>query len=173
MAEIISKPYNLIFIISVVIIMIVWFIIALMSWDWNKKKYNLNDDKIFQKAFRKCNLWLTVSTFWMISEYIFTILPFEATVIVVYLDALDEPSEHGIIAYSIISLAFIGFAFAINPKYQMRCYRRAYVKLDNALNVYIEAHEKGDQKEIKKAKLNLITAIDDGEKSINGSYDVE
>ena len=173
MIDIISKPYNLMFIISVVIIIVVWCVIALMSWDWNKKKYNLNDDKLFQKAFRKCNLWLTVSSFWMIAEFIFTIIPFEATVIVVYLDAFEKTSEYGIMAYSIISLAFIVFAFAIKPQYQMRCYRRAYVKLDNALNVYIEAHEKGDHKEIKKAKLNLITAVDEGEKSINGSYDVD
>ena len=119
MIEILCKPYNFIFVICIATIIIAFIVVAFISWDWRKRKLDklgLKDDETFQKAFRKANLWRTVSMFWMISEYLFTIIPFIATVIVIHLDTRSNKlnDSNGILTYSIISLGIIIFSFAIN-----------------------------------------------------------
>lgn len=160
----------MIVLLTILVILFVWLVISLLSCDWKRKRYRKNDDYIFQKAVRKCNLWLIAPMFWMISEYVFTIIPFESTVIVVYLDAYKPYQNNEIILYSIISLAFIVFGFAINPKRYMRSYRNAYVKIDHSIDIYIE---KSTNKDDRIAQKELIDILHECEQIINYSYDIE
>lgn len=178
MCDFFSKSYNSIFVISIVIIIAVWLIISVMSWDWRLIRLNkigLKDDFLFQKGFLKSNLWRTVSMFWMISEYLFTIIPFTAAVIVINLETQQNDStiNNGILSYSIISLAIIIFSFAINPRRHMRCYRKAYIRIDHVLDNYIDTFQNGNDEEKKQAKDLLANAISEGEKDINSSYDID
>ncbi len=176
MWEFFSKGNNstyLIYIITILLIFIVWLIISIISWQRISRKFKeLKNDMTFKKALLKCNLWLTVSMLWMISEYIFIIIPFEATAVVIYLDALEKDGDkNGILIHSILSLGLVVFSYAINPKQHMRCYRKSYTLLDAAINQILIHYKEGDPV-TEDSKTKLINAIDKGEEIINSSYDI-
>lgn len=149
-----------------------------MAWDWRLKRFNktnLRDDEVFQIAFRKCNLWRTVSMFWMIAEYIFVIVPFEASIIVIYI--LAKPTllpceQYEALMYSIISISVIVFSFAINPKRHMKCYRAAFTHIDESINHFLIVFQKSESN-LESAQKDLVKAMSEGEKIINPSYDID
>ena len=168
---ILNNPYHLIFLMMPAILILIWCI-TLLTCRRRGKIYNekgMENDVIFQNALRRLNVWLTAATFWMIVEYLCVILPFVANAIVVYL-AIEADKAAEITVYSIISLAFVVFGYAINPQRHKQCYRKAYAQLDSAVNTYLVQFADGN---VEKSYIEKITeALEHGEKEINASYDV-
>ena len=126
----------------------------------------LKKSLIFVKANKKCGIWLSMSSLWLVVEYICVLLPFELSAAVLYLENTDAEGKHtAIIVFSVVSMALIILAYAIRPHDHVQGYRKAYVNLDYAINQYI-----GDDEYNESV---LIAALNRGENYINGSFFVE
>lgn len=139
MSEILNKPYNILFIVSILII-IGLLLIAMIMRKFNKKRnfITFENDGFLDKAYSLSNIWLNAAMFWMTLEYIFVISAFEASIIVIYLTSL-EANYQEILVYSIISLLLMVVSYEVNPKRHMRCYRKSFVNINKGINSYINA----------------------------------
>ena len=161
---------NLIIISVLVPFVIVWIITLLLAFNKYSKidKDLLRKDYVLKKAVGRSRTWLISTTFWMLAEYLFIIIPFVSNVIVIYSSVSTTNNPDSITVYSIISLSFIVFGFAIKPQNHKKCYRKAYSLMDKEINKYLVSVE-GDNSD----KNALIGAIKDGEGFIDLSYDIE
>ena len=126
----------------------------------------LKTNFIFMKAVDKCDTWFSISVLWLVVEYLIVILPFELTATILYIEHKEEGKNRTlIILLSVLSMAMIIMANVIRPHDHMEGYRKAYVRLDNAINLYIEKEDKDD--------MVLINALNEGECYISGGYDVD
>lgn len=164
------KNYVIVSLAVLLPFLLVWVITLFLSFNKYShiSKQLLKEYCMLKKAVGRSGTWFIATTFWMLAEYIFVIVPFIANAIVIYLSLNLNDNEEFILVYSIVSLAFIVFGYAINPQRHKKCYRKAYVNLDDEINRYLSAIGSGTAQE----EL-LIKAMHDGEKFIDGSYDVE
>ena len=148
----------------------VWIITLILSFNKYSKidKHLLSEDCILKKAVGRLRAWLISMTFWMVLEYLFIIIPFVSNVIVIYLSRNGFQKQNAITVFSIVSLSFIVFGYAIKPQKHKKCYRKAYSVIDKAINDYLVSL--GDEKTGQNA---LIEAIKAGEGFIDYSYDIE
>lgn len=168
-----STPYNFIFVISLLILFIAFILFCIGKSKLDKKMEKDINDYIFTKALSLRNTWLKSAISWMLTEYLFVIVPFEASIIVIHLSSSNaEQYSNVILFYSIISLIFIVIGFEINPKKHTRCYRKAFEKVDSAINDFIVNYD-GNKNKLDRYRVNLSNAINEGEKIISNSYEVD
>lgn len=166
-----DNTYLLIF-LSVPFALIVIWCINLVICQRRGKIYDkpyLQEDLVFQNALRRLNKWLTAATFWMLVEYLCVILPFVANSIVIYL-SIGEAHAKEVSIYSVISLGFIVFGYAIKPQLHKQSYRKAYTVLDAAINEHFTKFNNDSRNDDSYRKIT--EALELGEKEINASYDV-
>ena len=175
-----GKSYNVAFVSITCVVVLVWLIISLLSWDWRKKELKsqipvFRDDKIFDKAFRNVNLYRTAMMFWTMAGILFVVVPSIANIITILNSWYIQERQGDIVLYSILSTALIVVAYAVKPQKHERCYRRAYTILDNAVNKYVGTAQNREVgvEEFKKAKNELIDAMGLAERCIDPSYDAD
>ena len=159
------NTYILLLGVVVLPFIIVWLVSLAQSFSKEIRidKHAADDNIILMRAISRHKAWLIATTFWMMIEYLFVIIPFFANVIVIYESALSAGTDIEIIlVFSIVSSAFIVFGFAINPKQHKMCYRKAYSCLDYALNEYFSFNPNEEL---------LVESIRKGEQFIDGAYD--
>ena len=173
MNDFFSKTYNIFFTLIIVIIVILLIICFIMK-GVNKKKREifLNNDKFFEKANSLSHIWLNASILWMTLGYMFIISSFAATVIVIYLTSI-QADYNDILFYSIFSLLLTVVLYEVNPKQHMHCYRKAFVYINNSINLYVIAIENNNAQDIKTERDNLIKAMSECENIINSSYGID
>lgn len=137
MNEILNKPYNILFIASILII-IGLLVIAMIMRKFNKKRrfITCENDGFLDKAYSLSDLWLNAAMAWMTLEYIFVISAFEASIIVIYLTSIVANHQE-ILVYSILSLLLMVVSYEVNPKRHMRCYRKSFVNINKGINSYV------------------------------------
>ena len=127
----------------------------------------VKDRFIFIRACHKCDTWFNASVFWLIVEYLGTILPFELSAIILYLENSsvdEEKKQDAIIIFSILSMALIIMDFAIRPHEHMQSNRKAFINIDCAINTYVV--DKTHNEKI------LLIAMNIGENIVNSGYGV-
>lgn len=149
------------------LLLVITLIISFINYR-HISRHMKENDALLKKAVHLAITWLTAATFWMCTEYLFVIIPFVANAIVIYLslDARCNGNNEKILVYSIISLAFIVFGYAINPQRHKKCYRKAYSVLDHEINKYLLSSNPNEERE------SLVKTIQSGEELIDISYDV-
>lgn len=148
------------------------WLFSFLSFQKDKRriKDELKNNSPLYRAFHRLYVWHKATVLWMIAEYLFVILPFVANVIVIYLTNVggENPQIVVILFYSIVSLSFVAFGYAINPQRHKKCYRKAFSCLDACINEYLLDLD-GDTKNTDI----LNKGIKDGEGFIDGSFDIE
>ena len=119
-------------------------IVFLSIWLANSnplKFYSENEafqkSELFNKAVHKYNIWFLMSVLWLCVNYLGIILTFEISAIILYLEIYENNKHTAIIVFSIISMALIIFTYAIRPHVHTEGYRRASVRMDQAINQYL------------------------------------
>ena len=133
-----------------------------------RKKIKSTNNLSLGRAFDRLSVWYKATILWTITEYFFVILPFACNVVVIYLTNTDKTDTELVLMYSIISLSFVAFGYAINPQRHKKCYRRAFCCLDNSINEYLTNFDAGNPN-----TTILDKGIKDGEECIDSSYDIE
>lgn len=148
-----------------------WFF-AFLNFQKDKRriKEELKKNSPLYRAFHRLYVWHKATVLWMIAEYLFVILPFVANVIVIYLTNVGGANLNVevILLYSIVSLSFVAFGYAINPQRHKKCYRKAFSCLDACINEYLSKLDD----DTKNTDI-LNKGIKEGEGFIDGSCDIE
>lgn len=160
--------FHLIFIVLIVTLpLITGLLLSFMCF--SKEKYfikeKLEKDTELSRTYHRFYVWYKATILWIITEYLFVIIPFISNVVVIYLTNIKDIIGNApvILFHSIISLSFIVLGFAINPQRQKKCYRKAFTCLDSHINEYLT---NPDPNILKKG-------LKDGEKFIDSSCDIE
>ena len=90
-----------------------------------------------------------------------TIIPFEASAIVVYLTASKSDAQNEIITFSIIAMAFVIIPCVMRPMVHAKAYRKAFERVHSALMGFDGDHE------------ILKDALTSGEHDINEIYEID
>ena len=148
------------------------WLFSFLSFQKDKRriKDELKKNSPLYRAFHRLYVWHKATVLWMIAEYLFVILPFVANVIVIYLTNVGDgnPNTEVILFYSIVSLSFVAFGYAINPQRHKKCYRKAFSSLDACINEYLSKLDD----DTKNADI-LNKGIKEGEGFIDGACDIE
>lgn len=105
----------------------------------------------------------------------FKIIPFECTSIILYLETFAPDGKEkslAVFGFSIISMILIILPFAVRPYSQMKAYRKAYLKIDSLVYLFIAKWDQSD-KENQKMKLAFARVIKIGENYINHAIDID
>ena len=103
-----------------------------------------------------------MSVLWLTLEYIGILIPFESSCIVLLLNAYNKQSVFTNILYSALSMIFVVLVYAINPHKHVKGYRKAYQKIDDAINRQMICNDN-----------ELCKALADAEKEINMAFDID
>jgi hypothetical protein len=107
----------------------------------NDRNINTNDCEIFYEAIRLRRAWKSISQRWLICDYMFKIIPFECTSIILYLETFAPDGKETALAvfgFSIISMIIIILPFAVRPYEQMKAYRKAYLVINSLIYLFIQ-----------------------------------
>lgn len=83
---------------------------------------------------KKKNAFLRSSIIWLSIYYWLYLCSVLGTVLIVYIDRFHEEDNIHIFVYSVLSLFFLMSELIINPQKVANGYRKAYMKMDYALN---------------------------------------
>jgi hypothetical protein len=112
--------------------------------------------------------WLRSSMMWMYVDYELTAVSFVSSMIVVYIMSntmsIESYRTH-IIIYSIISAVTTLINYSITPKRQAVSYRKAYMRISEAINRYNQIRENDQKAE------DVYKAIKEGESYIHTSLE--
>lgn len=86
----------------------------------------------------KRNIFLWVSIIWRSVDYLLSTASFLATIIVIYITAFMGGDSKHIFIYSVISLLLLIINLTIQPRELAHGYRKAYIRIDCALNRYLD-----------------------------------
>lgn len=119
------------------------------------------EDSMVKYAVNVRNKWFSMAQITLVFSYLGTIIPFEASAIVVYLTASGSNAQNQIITFSIIAMAFVIIPCIMRPMIHAKAYRKAFERIHSALVGF-----DGDQEVLKEA---LIA----GEHDINEIYEID
>lgn len=122
---------------------------------------------IINTAFELKTIWRRNAIIWRIADYVLSLSAFIPSIVVVYLESKGSADNLNIIVASSIAAAMTLIIFAVNPKQQIRCHRKAWIELDIALHLYEWNPNNADI-----VKLILFCVIS-GEHTIDSIYDVD
>lgn len=112
--------------------------------------------------------WLRSTMMWMYVDYELTAVSFVSSMIVVYIMSntmsIESYRSH-IIVYSIISAVTTLINYAVSPKRQAASYRKAYMRISEAINRYNQIRENDQKAE------EVYEAIKEGEAYIHTSLE--
>lgn len=119
------------------------------------------------EAERIRKIWRKSAIIWLIFDYAINILAFSASIATICAEVfILEDNTLSVILFSIVAATLTFIGFAVKPKSHAQKYRKAFVKLDSAKNNYTFFPS--------AANYNRVCeAIDEGEKAINGTFDIE
>lgn len=100
-----------------------------------KKEYDKGIPCAYSFYVIKKNAFLRSSIIWLSVYYWLYLCSVLGTVLIVYIDRFHEEDNIHIFVYSVLSLFFLMSELIINPKKVANGYRKAYMKMDYALNV--------------------------------------
>ncbi len=99
-----------------------------------KKAYDEGIPCVHTFYIKKKNAFLRSSIIWLSVYYWFYLCSVLGTVLIVYIDRFHEEDDNHIFVYSVLSLFFLMSELIINPRKVANGYRKAYMKMDYALN---------------------------------------
>lgn len=119
------------------------------------------EDSMVKYAVNVRNKWFSMAQITLVFSYLGTIIPFEASAIVVYLTASKSDAQNEIITFSIIAMAFVIIPCVMRPMVHAKAYRKAFERLHSALMGFDGDHE------------ILKDALTSGEHDINEIYEID
>ena len=122
---------------------------------------------IINIAFALKKIWRRNAIIWRIADYALSLTAFIPSIIVVYLESKGNADNLKIIIASSIAAAMTLIIFAVNPKQQIRCHRKAWIELDLALHLYEWNPNNADIMKL------ILFCIISGERTIDSIYDVD
>ncbi len=131
-----------------------------------KKAYSVS----IEYAWYLSKIWLRAALIWRILEHFFVLGSFATSVAVIYIAAENSNAKLSIIILSSLSAVFTLTSFACNPTQYMRCYRKAYDVLNDAL--VTNTDENGKQINGPEGRRRITEAIKEGEEFIGKTYGV-
>lgn len=131
-----------------------------------KKAYSVS----IEYAWYLSKIWLRAALVWRILEHFFVLGSFATSVAVIYIAAEDSNAKLFIIILSSLSAVFTLTSFACNPTQYMRCYRKAYDVLNDALVINTDENRK--QINGSEGRKQITEAIKKGEEFIGKTYGV-
>ncbi len=123
------------------------------------KKYGRQSTDIEKTAIRICNNWLRASLIFITVHYMCVLCSIFSTLIVLHISCFENTMENAV-KFRIVFLSILAIftnicPFVIDFKKMSKCYREAFIILDNAILTNITN------------KQDLANAITDGEKKIS------
>lgn len=124
------------------------------------------DNDIISVANRLRKCWLLTAVLWFIVDCTLTVVSFSSSIVTVYIASnkeLSQEDQRHIILFSILSAVLVVANFLLNPKKQIRAYRKVFEKMDYEINVYNNDIDGYD-------KRKIIDLINDCEKEIGKTF---
>lgn len=131
-----------------------------------KKVYSVS----IEYAWYLSKIWLRAALIWRILGHFFVLGSFATSVAVIYIVAENSNAKLSIIVFSSLSAVLTLTSFACNPTHYMRCYRKAYDVLNDAL--VTNTDEDGKQVNGSEGRKQITEAIKKGEEFIGKTYGV-
>ncbi len=120
---------------------------------------------IVEVAIRCRRIWKNSSIFWMILDYAINVIAFTSSIAAIVVEVLLPNNTIWVILFSTFAASLTFLGFAINPKYKMRIYRKAFSQINAILIRYFEEESNN------LTKNEVAEAIIAGEDIIDSTYD--
>lgn len=122
-----------------------------------KKTYDEGIPSAHAFYIKKKNAFLRSSIIWLSVYYWLYLCSVLGTVLIVYIDRFHEEDDNHIFVYSVLSLFFLMSELIINPRKVANGYRKAYMKMDLALNTKRNTDDISDDlaKELHKCEKTI------------------